>query len=157
MEIVEQVTGKGEIRYQVHTTAQLAVSQVIVTTVFLFLVLVYSRDYQTIENVYGFFLVMGAFGLFAVLNLRALLVGLRTVTITTHELVLQYRDRVEHLPLSGMEILATKRRKKKDTIRGYVLYRVSGGKQRSLRFDFSKPHGVEAFVFFEHLKQQNPV
>ncbi|NQV89558.1 MAG: hypothetical protein HQ488_04520 [Parcubacteria group bacterium] len=155
MSTVEDVANKKEIQYQVNTTAGLIIGFVAVLAVFLMIfgMAFVSGDFSR-ENIV-LYLVLGLFGLVVLSSIRNILHGLRMVKIIGNEVVLEYKEKTEHVPVSEISSVNTMRfkDKNKNNFKGVVYFKVYQETKKGLTFNTHKPGGLEAFEWFERLQK----
>lgn len=154
MSTVDNLADTEEIHYQVSSTRDLAVGAAILVAMFLFgLSMTIAGGESGGENL-ALYIGLGLLGLMILLVIRNILYGVRTVTINQKELVFEYKDRKDYIPVSEISHINTMVfNKKKGKSKGAVFFKVYQETKKGLTFSLRKPGGKEAFAWFQRLKE----
>jgi hypothetical protein len=154
MSTVEDLSKNEEIHYQVRSTSDAVIGVSVAAVLFLAVLgmTIASGEFGP-DNIL-LYIVSGAFGLVLVLSIRNAINGVREITITQNEIVLEYKEKTEHVSISEISHINTMVfNKNKRKAKGAVFFKVYQETKKGLTFSLRKPGGKEAFDWFERLKE----
>lgn len=152
----EDVFPEGKIFYQTYYPAQ--AWSALAATVLVIAVMLWSLFSGSLQV--GPWILTVIFLLLAlslVTTIQQIISGPRSITIDGDALKIVYpKEVLQAIGASLTDVSAFRRKsKKKGRLKGVTVFKSQDGKKRTLSFNFSRPGGVEAFVWFERIQHNS--